>query len=99
MNKQIHHILDVTISYPKGNLLLIWGGNFLCRGFDSIKIHVRQLAIPAQFLNATSLEDNDIQQQFRQWLNQTWAEKDELLITMKVNYTSRVTLITLLLKV
>ncbi len=80
MNKQINHLLDVTITYPKSDSSL-W--DFLSHGIDLIKIHVRQITIPEQFLNSSLLEDEKTQSEFRQWLNQKWAEKDELIAEMK----------------
>lgn len=80
MNKQINQLLDVTITYPKPDSSL-W--DFLCHGIDLIKIHVRQLAIPEQFLNSSLLDDEKTQSEFRHWLNQKWAEKDELITAMK----------------
>ena len=80
MNNQIGHLLDVTIIYPHQHNSL-W--NFLCQRVDSIKIHIRQLAIPAKFLNSTLIEDEKIQLEFREWLNQKWLEKDQLIAGMQ----------------
>ena len=43
---------------------------------------MRQIPIPPQFLDS-SLEDEENQIEFRQWLNQQWAEKDRLITEMK----------------
>ena len=80
MNKQINQILDVTIIYPHQHYSL-W--NFLCRRIDSIKIHIRQIPIPPQFLNSSLLEDDKVLSEFRQWLNQQWSKKDLLMAEMK----------------
>ena len=80
LNKQINQILDVTIVYPHKQHSL-W--DFLCRRIDSIKVHVRQLPIPPQFLNSSLLNDDKTQAEFRQWLNQQWTEKDQLIAEMK----------------
>ena len=80
MNQQITQLLDVTIVYPD-NQNSLW--NFLCHRINSIKVHVRQLPIPQQFLNSSLLEDDKIQTEFRQWLNQQWFEKDLLISGMK----------------
>ena len=79
MNQQISQLLDVTIVYPQKQHSL-W--DFLCGRIDSVKIHVRQIPIPPQFLDS-SLEDEENQIEFRQWLNQQWAEKDRLITEMK----------------
>lgn len=80
MNKQINQLIDVTIIYPKHDVSL-W--DFLCHRIDSIKINVRQLPIPDQFLSPSLLEDDKVQTEFRQWLNQKWFEKDNLISEMK----------------
>ena len=80
MGQQIHQLLDVTIIYPNQEHSL-W--DFLSHRIDLIKVHIRQIPIPKQFLNANLFEEEPIQSEFRQWLNQKWAEKDELIATMK----------------
>lgn len=80
MSKQINQLLDVTITYPQKESSL-W--NFLCHRVDSIKINIRQIPIPQQFLTASLVENDKIQSEFRQWLNQKWLEKDQLISTMK----------------
>ena len=80
MNQEITELVDVTISYPKGDHSL-W--NFLCNRISTIHIHIRQIPIPKKFLSPSLNEDEALQSDFRQWLNEQWAEKDRLLTTMK----------------
>ena len=80
MNKDLNQLLDVTISYPKGEHSL-W--NFLCYRIQSINVHVRSIPIPQQFLTLSLIEDDKIQSEFRHWLNDQWAEKDQLMSIMK----------------
>lgn len=80
MNKQITHLLDVTIVYPHQQHSL-W--NFLCRRLESVKVHIRQVTIPSQFLKTTLLDDEEMLAEFRNWLNIQWAEKDRLIAEMK----------------
>ena len=82
MNDQITKLIDVTIAYPSTNTTL-W--NFLCRRVETIKIHIRELTIPKQFMNSNISEDDKIQKEFRQWLNQPWALKDELISSMTIH--------------
>ncbi len=81
MNQQINQLLDVTIRYPNGDHSL-W--NFLCNRINTIHVHIRQIPIPQQFLSASLIEDDKTQSEFRQWLNERWAEKDQLISTMKI---------------
>ncbi len=80
MNKQINQLIDVTIVYPHQHHSL-W--NFLCRGVHSVKVHIRQISIPSQFLNSSLLENAKTQLEFREWLNEQWSEKDRLINEMK----------------
>lgn len=79
MGQQIDRVLDVTIIYPQQYSL--W--DFLCKRIDSIKIHVRQLTIPSKFTSMKLIEDNQTQADFKEWLNQQWAEKDQLMALLK----------------
>jgi 1-acyl-sn-glycerol-3-phosphate acyltransferase len=80
MDKKITQLIDVTIVYPHSHHSL-W--DFLCHRVESIKVHVRKLPIPPQFLHASLVEDEHMQVEFRTWLNQQWAEKDELFDAIK----------------
>jgi len=76
MGQQFDSLLDVTIIYPEEQHSL-W--DFLCRRVKSIKVHIRQLPIPSQFTNSSLVEDDKIQLEFRNWLNDNWLEKDNLI--------------------
>lgn len=79
MGKQLNTVLDVTIIYPKQHSL--W--DFLCRRIDSITVNIRQLTIPNEFTTTKLLEDPEIQSNFREWLNQQWTSKDQLITSLK----------------
>lgn len=79
MGEQLTSILDVTIVYPNRHSL--W--DFLCKGIDSIKIHVRHIPIPQQFLNQAVQQDPPTKIIFKEWLNEQWLEKDKLITTLK----------------
>jgi len=80
MGEQISSILDVTIVYPEGQNSL-W--DFLCKRIKSIKVSIRHLPIPAQFTSSSLLTDDHIQAEFKDWLNQQWADKDNLIASLK----------------
>lgn len=80
MNKQINQLLDVTITYSEEENSL-W--DFLCHRIHSIKVNIRQLSIPTQFLTASLIDNDKIQSEFREWLNEKWFEKDQLINEMK----------------
>lgn len=79
MNKQITQLIDVTIVYPHTKNSL-W--DFLTHKIDSVKVHVRQIPIPSQFLSSNMLKNSTTILEFREWLNQRWMEKDQLITAM-----------------
>lgn len=76
MGQHITSLVDVTIVYPHQQVSL-W--DFLCKRIGSIKVHIRQLPIPAEFTSANLSQDPAIQNEFKAWLNAKWAEKDALM--------------------
>ncbi len=76
MCHKINHFLDVTIIYPDKQHSL-W--DFLCQRVNSIKIHIREIPIPNQFLESSLIDNEQTQIEFRQWLNDKWSEKDHLI--------------------
>ncbi len=80
MGSQLTSLLDVTIVYGEKNHSL-W--DFLCKRIKSIKIHIRQIPIPTQFTSLELLQDNSTQSEFKDWLNQQWAEKDKLIASLQ----------------
>lgn len=80
MGQQINNLLDVTIIYPEPNHSL-W--DFLCKRVKSVKINIRLLPIPKQFTSAKLMTDDSTQTEFKNWLNQQWAEKDNLIASLK----------------
>ena len=75
MDQQITQLIDVTIVYAQAENSL-W--DFLCHRFHSIQVHVRQVPIPEAFLH-DALDEAHMQTEFRNWLNQRWSEKDQLI--------------------
>lgn len=80
MGSQITSLLDVTIVYKEKNHSL-W--DFLCKRVSSIKINIKQIPIPAQFTSLDLIQNNSTQNEFKDWLNQQWAEKDTLIASLQ----------------
>jgi 1-acyl-sn-glycerol-3-phosphate acyltransferase len=78
MGERLERILNVTIVYPNGRKGL-W--DFLCRRISEIKVRVEQLPVPTELLG-DYLHDHDFRQNFQNWVNKIWAEKDRYLQTM-----------------
>lgn len=80
MGQQITSLLDVTIVYAEKKHSL-W--DFLSNRVRSAKISIRQIPIPPQFITGQLLEDKQMHNEFKEWLNEQWAEKDRLISSLK----------------
>lgn len=79
LGEKIHTLIDVTIIYPNGKKSL-W--DFLCHRVKQVNVHIRHLTIPKKFFENT-LSPEELQQAFREWLNEEWANKDKLIGEIK----------------
>jgi len=72
----IKFLIDITIIYesPKRSF---W--DYLCGRLKNIKIFVRKIQIPEEFLNEKLIEDPNKRTNFKAWINDIWKEKDELI--------------------
>ncbi|MEC7787171.1 MAG: acetyltransferase [Pseudomonadota bacterium] len=72
----IKFLIDITIIYesPKRSF---W--DYLCGRLKNIKIFVRKIQIPEEFLNEKLIEDANRRTNFKAWINDIWKEKDELI--------------------
>lgn len=80
MGQHITSLLDVTIVYAEKNHS-IW--DFLCKRVRSAKVFIRQIPIPSKFISNQLLDNQQIHNEFKEWLNQQWAEKDRLIASLK----------------
>ena len=74
LGDKFHSILDVTVVYPDGAPSF---GNFLCGQVPIIRVQVRDLPIPAEFIGGDYGRDPALRQAFSQWVHQLWHEKDQ----------------------
>lgn len=76
MGDALHAILDVTIAYPYGRPT--FADLFLDR-IAEIRLHIQELAIPAEFVGGDYHSDAVVRQRFHGWINALWELKDERL--------------------
>ncbi len=75
MGEQITSILDVTISYePEAKGL--W--NFLCGRISRVKVRINHIPITDD-IKGNYFDDDHFRQNFQQWVNRLWADKDNTL--------------------
>ncbi|MBN9289099.1 MAG: hypothetical protein BGO43_09170 [Gammaproteobacteria bacterium 39-13] len=85
MNKQIHHILDVTIIYPEGRKSY-W--DFLCGRVREITVKLQEHEIPTELLEGNYTEDEVYRNKFKNWINDLWQKKDQEL--MKFTFSTQI---------
>lgn len=81
MPDKIHLLLDVSIVYS-GEQHGLWA--FLCQQIKTIRVDIQTIEIPIEFRAKALLNDAHLQENFRQWLNQIWHEKDQRIAAMRL---------------
>tara|TARA_A100001035_G_scaffold109210_1_gene85516 strand:- start:875 stop:1759 length:885 start_codon:yes stop_codon:yes gene_type:complete len=78
----IKFLIDITIIYesPKRSF---W--DYLCGRLKNIKIFVKKIKIPEEFLNEKLVEDTNQRSKFKTWINEIWEEKDDLISSESFN--------------
>ncbi|MGB9498166.1 MAG: acyltransferase [Dissulfuribacterales bacterium] len=75
MGEYLSKIVDVTIVYPENKPPVdFW--HFLRGDIHFIIVRVRVLPVPEDFIGKNYEDDNDVREEFKQWVNQLWQEKD-----------------------
>ena len=80
MGDKFRAILDVTIVYPDGTPTF---NDFLGGKLRRVIVRVRTLPIPAHLLGGDYGQDAAFREQFAQWVQQLWREKDALIQTLQ----------------
>jgi len=80
MGDMLQAVVDVTIVYPSGQPTLI---DLLADRVAEIRVHVRHLPIPKQFVGRDYENDAEFRNQFQAWISGLWTEKDALITSMK----------------
>lgn len=79
MGNAIHRVLDVTIVYPGGKPTMM---DLLCNRIPAVRMHVRELPVPADAIGADYESDADFRASFQGWINGLWADKDARIASM-----------------
>jgi 1-acyl-sn-glycerol-3-phosphate acyltransferase len=76
LGEKFRHFLDITIVYPHG-APTFW--DFLCGRVPQVIVRVRQLEVPAEFLDGDYAGDTAYRKRLQGWLTGLWEEKDALI--------------------
>jgi 1-acyl-sn-glycerol-3-phosphate acyltransferase len=86
LGDQLDGFLDVTIAYP-GRHHATTMADFIMNRFERVRVHVRKLDVPPEFLTEVISEAGPARDRFKAWMETIWREKDALLETMLQNET------------
>jgi len=75
MEGHLDDIINITIIYPDGNPG-IW--HFVSGKMKKVIVHYEVIPV-SQELRGDYYQDVEHRKQFQQWVNQAWAEKDQLI--------------------
>jgi 1-acyl-sn-glycerol-3-phosphate acyltransferase len=81
MGEQFAGIVDVTIQYEPCQRSIAW--SWLCGGQSKARVHIRVLPVPAHLLAGNYRDDPVFRQQFKDWVDGVWAEKDQFLESLR----------------
>jgi 1-acyl-sn-glycerol-3-phosphate acyltransferase len=73
MGDAIESVLDVTVSYDAGQPTL---ADLFSDRIREVRVHIRELAIPAGFAGGDYENDTAFRERFQSWVNGLWLEKD-----------------------
>ncbi|WP_353169520.1 acyltransferase [Acinetobacter sp.] len=85
LGDQIDALVDMTIVYPDG---APGYGEFWLGEVPRIAVNMRKIEIPDWVLGGNYEDDAEYRQRFQNWVDELWAEKDQLISTIKEKYKS-----------
>ena len=84
LGNQIDAFVDMTIVYPDG---VPGYGEFWLGEVPRIAVNLRKIEIPDWVLGGNYEDDEQYRERFQEWVAELWAEKDQLIEQMKLQFT------------
>ena len=86
LGSKVDALVDMTIVYPDGppNYQDFWLGNV-----SKIMVNLRKIELPEWILTGNYEDDPEYRQRFQQWIDQLWAEKDQLIESMQQKHQAQ----------
>jgi hypothetical protein len=76
LSDQLDAMIDVTLAYPRHDVTM-W--EFVSNRIPEIRVSARRLEVPEELLDGAITEPGAMREQFREWMDERWREKDRLL--------------------
>jgi 1-acyl-sn-glycerol-3-phosphate acyltransferase len=86
LGDQIDALVDMTIVYPDG---VPGYGEFWLGEVPRIAVNLRKISIPEWVLGGNYEDDPEYKERFQIWVDELWAEKDQLINDMKHHLDTR----------
>lgn len=88
LSEEIDTWVDITIFYPEAhkNELSFW--DFMSGNCKNVVMHVKAREIPATLKFGDYENDPQFRQEFQDWINTLWTEKDALLEDLSLQFSS-----------
>ena len=80
LSEQVDSLIDITIYY-QDKAPGFW--DLLCGDNGHVRLYIEKRDIPPAFIDRDYAEDGKFRAELLQWLNEVWAEKDQLLKTLQ----------------
>ena len=84
LGDQVDALVDMTIVYPNG---APGYGEFWLGEVPRIAVDLRKIEIPAWIHGGNYEDDAEFREKFQDWVDELWAEKDQLIEQLKAKYT------------
>lgn len=85
LENEIDALVDMTIVYPEG---VPGYGDFWLGEVSHIAVNLRKIDIPDWVRGGNYEDDAEFRARFQKWIDQLWAEKDQLITKMKQQYAT-----------
>nr|WP_174506592.1 acyltransferase [Acinetobacter sp. Marseille-Q1620] len=87
LGDKIDALVDMTIVYPDGapEYSDFWLGDV-----KRIAVNLRKIDLPEWVLAGNYEDDPEYRERFQKWVDELWAEKDQLITSMKEKYQTKV---------
>ena len=85
LENEIDALVDMTIVYPDG---VPDYGDFWLGGVSQIAVNLRKIEIPDWVRGGNYEDDAEYRERFQKWVDQLWAEKDQLISELKQKFST-----------
>ena len=85
LENEIDALVDMTIVYPDA---VPDYGDFWLGGVSQVAVNLRKIEIPDWVRGGNYEDDAEYRERFQKWVDQLWAEKDQLISELKQKFST-----------